>query len=181
MTAFDGYYVISVIPPGDYLLMVRPDDLADTGLRQPRPQLVHIGYDGKVLADKHITLERGMETPLRFIKTLKGQAAPADSVAVEFGTYKSQLMAQIVKLRVRGALRDAGVKQSIEVIETTTNDTRGFKLVGTMDHPDVEHAYDVCRAASRRNLNCEILLTPSLLMKRPETVTRDMTPAKTQG
>ena len=183
VSAFDGYYVISVVPPGDYLLMVKPDDLDGTNLRQPRPQKIHIGYDGRVLAEQNITLETGREIPLRFIKTGKRDPLPEEKILTEFGTYKSQLMAQVMKLRVRAALRAAKIREDIQIIQDKDqNGDPAYKLVSDNGSRDVDHGYDICGAVTRRNIECEIVLTPTLLLKRDETVTNeDKDMIKSQG
>ena len=53
-TAPDGYYVITGIFPGRYLLRVAPEQLARLGLRDPGTQPVVIGLDGTVLNGRDV-------------------------------------------------------------------------------------------------------------------------------
>lgn len=172
LTAFDGYYVISTVPPGRYLLMVEPNDLDKSGYRQPLPRTVSIGYDGKVLSEQNIQLEKGGEVPLTFALTRKGAEAPENIIKAEFGSYRSELLATVVKLRLLLALRSDNLKPVIQIQPVRINQAKiEHKLVSTFGPRQFTRARDVCATLIGRGLTCRLNIPPALLLEPNVTST----------
>jgi hypothetical protein len=181
LTAFDGFYVISVIPPGQYLLRINPDDLARSGLRQPLPRVVRVAYDGRVQAGLDLYLEQGTDIPIAFIQTPKrpdkdSAATNPNIISLELGSYRSLLLAQIMKLRLGRALRSAGLGGL--AIATTVVDQDGktmHQLVTQMDRTQFATATQACNVLANQKLSCGLRLSPSLFLDQ-QTARADNTP-----
>lgn len=173
LSAFDGYYVASVIPPGDYLLMVNPDDLQGTGLRQPWPRKIHIGYDGQVLAGQDIYLERGHEVPVRFVAKGKEKEEPmaktTGGIEIQMGAYRSSLLTQVMKLRIRKALFTAGIDSvGLETRDTQQDGRAMEEIVTTVPSSHMNEARQICDALVRERLACAMMLPPKLLLDQEQ-------------
>jgi hypothetical protein len=55
-TAFDGFYVVSKVPPGTYSLIVDPESAKARGLVQAAPRLIEVGDQGVMVAEA-VTLD----------------------------------------------------------------------------------------------------------------------------
>lgn len=187
LTAFDGYYVISVIPPGDYLLMIDPDDLYNSGYRQPWPHKITIGYDGKVLAGQNIFLERGTEVPILFYKapkenSVKKLALAPNSIELKMGSYKSYLLTQVMKLRIQKALRESGIEPvPLSLRETQIKDKPAQEVVTTLPTSALEEARNICAALTEKRLTCAITLPPQVLLNDNASADQSTIAKKPEG
>lgn len=181
LTAFDGYYVFSIIPPGRYAMMVDSDDLKNNSMRQPIPQIINIGYDGKVLSGQDIRLESGIEVPIEIYKTEKGKPVSDQPIALNFGAYRSQLLAQVMKLRVASALRRNGLNLKVDLV-ATNNIKQPFALQSTLPAIEYSAARQVCEAAIEHTISCKLTVPARVLFDRATGNAAIATkPAKTQG
>jgi hypothetical protein len=159
LTAFDGYYVISIIPPGTYILMIDPNNLKDSGFAQPIPRLVTIGYDGKVLAEQSIQLTKGHDVAVRFANT--------DSIKLDMGNYRSELLTEVIKLRAKLALQNAGISIPLEIIEDASKKDSGHYRLQSSVGPDLlSRARQICQTLSAQKLSCGMTLPAKLLFER---------------
>jgi hypothetical protein len=170
LTAYDGYFVISVIPPGRYLLMVKSDDMQDSGLEQPWPKPITIGYDGKVLAGQNITLLDGTDIPLRFYQLPKWpkptDAVVPDDIQITMGDYKSTLLAQIMSLRMKTSLRQAGIRPPPLTIgpDVGNKESTGQVVQAALPAHRLEDARAVCRALIAAALPCALKLRATAIL-----------------
>lgn len=177
LTAYDGYYVISMIPPGTYLLRVDPKDLKDTGFRQRLPQLITISHDGKIIAGQNIQLDQGTEIPIQFtildqkpdVTSGPNDHLPSREIApilLSFGSYKSSLLSALMSYRIRRALAPAGLwplDLTGEAIEKTKNTEK--ILTARIAANDYDRAQAICNIVIQHKINCGITMAPSLFFK----------------
>ena len=57
-TAFDGYYVASLVPPGKYMVMVSDQTAKKSKSPISMPRFIDIGYEGEVIYDHNFTLDQ---------------------------------------------------------------------------------------------------------------------------
>jgi len=57
-TAFDGYYVASLVPPGKYMMMVSDRTAKKSKSSISMPRFIDIGYKGEIMYDHNFTLDQ---------------------------------------------------------------------------------------------------------------------------
>ncbi len=178
LSAFDGYYVLGKIPPGEYLARIRSEDLAGTNLRQPTPRLIKIGYDGKLVPDQNIQLEQGTEIPviIRRLEKNTPRSTEPEPIAIDYGTtYRSLLMAQLVRLRVANILRQySDLSIPISMITNPSSGTAkkagAYALQSTMPAQSVAVAEDICQWMAAQKIPCTLTVSPQVLFNQPSDI-----------
>ncbi|MFK7840160.1 MAG: hypothetical protein AB8B83_07485 [Bdellovibrionales bacterium] len=178
VSANDGFYLFSLIPPGRYALSV-----ADSGLppdvRRPRPQFIEIGYDGTTIFGNDIILDAGeRDVPSAILAGLddyKAQHPHIDfsnknfEIALNLGAYKSRLMTSFMwyrmKTRYAEILRGTSLyvppSQSYALPQTGEHILR----VG-LESEDLDDAYNRCRALVARDFYCKVEIYPTAREKQ---------------
>ncbi len=150
--ANDGFYVLSSVPPGDYVLSV------DAGVANKQkaggmpPSLVRIGYDGTVLSGKDIKLEKGRTQVPLDVKTVAMQNQTAPFFALQTGSKTksglSGLLEKMVSLKTAFNADEGLVPVAVE----------GEENVKIFPGKGLEEHYSRCQAMNDRHLPCRMVL-----------------------
>ena len=60
-SAFDGFYLFTMVPPGSYLVRVSPEQIKRLNLKSPQDRQIVIEGDGTIVSGVDIILERASE------------------------------------------------------------------------------------------------------------------------
>lgn len=60
-SAFDGFYLFTMVPPGSYLVRVSPEQIKRLNLKSPQDRKVVIEGDGTIVSGVDIILKRTSE------------------------------------------------------------------------------------------------------------------------
>ncbi len=172
--AYDGFYLFSLVPPGDYFLLPDGDDLRLLGGESPMPRKVRIGYDGTILSGIDFTLPGG-QNPVtiavaddfsKFLEAHAGDLAPGvepPSVFLNLGEYQSRLMMALVWYRLKmryGALVAGGVPLTLP--SRTLPDENGKYVLRLRPKTlDLVALQRQCRAIAARGIGCGIEILPA--------------------
>lgn len=150
--ANDGYFVISSVPPGDYVLSV------DAGIANKQkaggmpPSLVRIGHDGTVLSGQDIKLEKGRTQVPLDVKTvaMKDQTAPFFALQTGSKTKSglSNLLEKMVSLKTAFNADEGLVPVAVE----------GEENVKIFPGKGLEEHYSRCQAMNDKKLPCRVVL-----------------------
>jgi hypothetical protein len=149
-TAFDGFYLFSKVPPGEYLLNIKETRSA-RGLGNPKPIPVKIGYDGTILANQDVIVQK-------------------NSGFVPYSViYSDQDTETLADIPFRLALRNhsgSELAQTLRALLMKTNGTRILKGLQRLDDEDEEVYYsrnnDIndlhnrCQELKTYKIGCEI-------------------------
>ena len=153
ITADDGYYVLSSVRPGDYLLNVNPVDAArvDAGGLTPIP--VRIGYDGTILSGKDFELEKGRVQVPFSIKPYTGKDYASPFFALETGdaSKKSGLGTLLDKMIERRSTQD--LKGGL--VPIALDGENGLKV---LPGADFTAHYSRCQQLNDAHMPCEMIL-----------------------
>ena len=153
ITAGDGFYVISNVPPGNYLLTVSSEAAKRMDAGGVKPVPVNINYDGTVLSGKNLTLEKGrVQVPLA-IKPYKGPEHTVPFYALETGSgqAKSKLSALLSKLVERKSNIRADDGLSILNVKGETN-------LKYLPGQDWNAHYNRCQILNDEHIPCKMIL-----------------------
>lgn len=150
--AADGYFVMSSVPPGDYVLSI------DAGIANKQkaggmpPTLVRIGYDGTVLSGQDIKLEKGrIQVPLD-VKTVPMQNETAPFFALQTGSKTksglSSLLQKMVSLKTAFNPDQGLVPVKIE----------GEDNIKVFPGKGLEEHYSRCQTMNDAHLPCRLVL-----------------------
>ena len=152
-TAGDGFYVLSNVPPGNYLLTVSSEAAKRLGAGGVTPIPVTINYDGTVVSGKNLTLEKGrVQVPLG-IKPYKGPEHTVPFFALETGSgqAKSKLSALLSKLVERKSNIRADDGLSILSVKGETN-------LKYLPGQDWDAHYNRCQLLNDEHIPCKMIL-----------------------
>jgi hypothetical protein len=127
VTAPDGYYLFSKIPPGQYTLVINSDDATARKFVRPDPQTVTIGYDGTMIYGNDLNVYPGFD-----IATVILQEAPehAPSIApllkpgtviLNLGDYNSRMLMGLMWYRLKLQYADALAGAKLLIPATASN------------------------------------------------------------
>lgn len=176
--AYDGFYLFSLVPPGEYTLIPDADDLRLLGGESPMPKKIKIGYDGTILSGVDMTLA-GEDNPVTigvtddFSKFLEAHAteispgAAGSSTFLNLGAYKSRLMLALVwyRLKTRYGALVAGNDILIRPSQANPDEKGLYVLRLRPDSTDLETLRKRCRAIAARGVGCGIEILPSGLAR----------------
>lgn len=83
-SAFDGFYILSAIPPGSYTLRVNPAQLQKYNLQTPDPVAVKVDSAGNFINGMDILLTSAAETGTAVASTTPAAAAGDDDGAIQY-------------------------------------------------------------------------------------------------
>lgn len=100
--AADGFYIFDRVPPGDYFLLVNPQDALRYGVASPPPQTIKIGYEGTTLYGNNLLLNKGPSVGIIFPEDLQAYVDTYPDIdfsklgkekfILNLGSYNSNLM-----------------------------------------------------------------------------------------
>lgn len=167
----DGFYLFSLVPPGDYLMMVGENTIP-SNMARPMPQPIQIGYDGTILYGTDIYLQA--ETPdvpsviLASLDEYEMRHPHIDfsynpEIVLNLGAFNSNLMMALSwyknALQHRSALSGARLMvpptQSYADIDTGQHVLRAFIPGMTL-----QDAYQRCRSIIAKGGYCKVEVLP---------------------
>ena len=174
LTGPDGFYVLDLVPPGEYVLLVDAKTIPSNTLR-PRPQEIKIGHDGEPIYGNDITLAKGAEdVPSRVMASLASIKARHPHVAFDeiepdivlnLGDYNSNLAMSLawysLKLRYGKALR--GGQVLVRPGESYSDQSGKHTLRVAISSETIDGAYKRCSFLVARNVACEVEILPGAL------------------
>lgn len=174
VSAPDGFYLLDLIPPGYYMLMINDADAKQYKLERPLPQQVVIGYDGTIIYGNDITVKSGSaDVPVGFAAGITDYLAAnpgldpsmlaGRSVILNLGSYKSQLLMGLMwyELRHRYAgLLGGGQLLVLPSQSYAAPETGLHELLVEMPGLALEEGVRRCRALAARGMTCGVELIP---------------------
>lgn len=171
--AFDGFYLFSRVPPGEYTLIVSAEDAKNQRFEPPPPQKVEIGYDGTIIYGNDIvgkSMENGVgfamanltdyikQNPAADLSLLEGQ-----DVILNLGEYNSRLLMALtwyhMRNRYSGILGNARLIVPPSESHAMAPDKKHTMRVKT-DILNHEDARLICRSLMARGFTCGVELIP---------------------
>ncbi|MGC9385523.1 MAG: SPOR domain-containing protein, partial [Hydrogenovibrio sp.] len=181
-SAFDGFFLFDMIPPGDYELSVDPDYLKKHQLASRRPMQVKIGARGTLIVGANFDIY-----PESLYRYQNDADDSGQSFALDFGTFLSEKNARMVLNALRQvfpqALGQATSENGFEV--AMQQNQLGQVNLSLAPLQDLDQAKYVCGALASEGLPCQIRplaspqpAKPSKLA--PTTKTTAVTPPATK-
>lgn len=184
-TGPDGFYIFSLIPPGQYALLIDTKSIP-ADIARPPPRALTIGYEGTILYGNDVILDAGTkDIPSEILTSLEDYKAlhphvefpPDPDVLLNFGEFNSSLMMALtwyhLSTRYEPALR--GTQLLVTPAESFPDTKTGMhQLRATLPHATMSDAYEKCRALVSRGIYCKVEILPGALAK----LTPDIHPAE---
>lgn len=182
-TGPDGFYILTLIPPGQYFLTVEGRNLPSKTAR-PLPQPINIGYEGTTFFGYDLFMDEGQpDVPVSFLSSLGGAqeqgdkrsavqgAAPGTAeialdnaqIYLNLGRFKSRLMMAYIwhkRLKKYGHYLGGStllVKPSESKPEKVSGD---HVLRVALKENTLAAGYQRCRALTRDGIPCEVEVLP---------------------
>lgn len=151
-TATDGYYVISNIPPGNYLLGVNADDAAKLKAGGTAPRSVKIGYDGTVLT-QDFELQKGrIQVPIE-LETYKGTDYQGPFFAMDTANVEGR--STLAVLLEKMVERKSNIQAAEGLVPIAMEGHENLKVLPGQDW---NAHYDRCQALNDRHIPCKVIL-----------------------
>ncbi|MEM9469584.1 MAG: hypothetical protein AAF988_05420, partial [Pseudomonadota bacterium] len=157
--AFDGFYIASKIPPGDYLMSVTSETAKKQRAAAPMPQKISIGYDGDTLYGQNITLLSKhknvplsvlYETPTYFNQLETSFAADSVTPILKVGAEKGSMVKRLIS---RFARRQAPTElfNGLTLIQETEEEK-----IYTQGSSSIETLYQRCGWLLDYGVSCSV-------------------------
>ncbi len=175
-TDSSGFYYFPQIPPGRYFLIIDSKSAANGSFIRPEPQKIEIGYDGTVIYNNNLYVDRGEgDIPSAFLSDLEDYKSrhphidfsdKNNDLVLNLGEFNSRLLMSVVWYKLRSRyheiLKDGELfvppAQSYANINTGKHTLR-FGLKGGK----LDDAYARCRALIARGRYCKVEIYPSYM------------------
>jgi len=156
-TERDGYYVISDIPAGDYILTI-----ANKGDRYGNDigKFVSIGYDGTIVKDVNFNISKNksyVPYEISFDTALGG--IPALRITTSGQSELSQTLSRLIQSK-----NDYDPYQGL--IKLTTIESRQGEAYYSMTSPDLNAAHQKCQDIESNNVTCTIIIPGNAAAKK---------------
>lgn len=170
----DGFYLFSLVPPGDYLMLVEADTVPPN-MARPLPEPIQIGYDGTILYGKDIYLEaQTPDVPSVILASLDDYQArhphiefsQTPEVVLNLGDYNSNLMMALswYKLALQHRRELSGGNLMVPPTQSYADiDTGKHVLRVTMPDVTLQGAYQRCRYIMARGDYCKVEVFPGYM------------------
>lgn len=167
----DGFYIFSLIPPGEYALQVL-DSGIPKGISRPKPQVLKIAHDGTTIYANDIILQSGSDDiPTDILADLEDYKkyhphidfSKAHSLVLNLGDFNSRLLTSLVwyKLNARYSGIFAGADLYVPPSESYANARTGKHTLRVgLNSESLNDAYNRCRALIARNIYCKVEIFP---------------------
>lgn len=152
MTANDGYYVMSSVAPGNYLLSID----AATANRQKAggmaPLPIHIGYDGTVYSGKDITLQKGrVQVPIDLMPALPAETKEPVYALQTGSKTKNKLASLLERMITRKNSFDPD--RDLQPLAV-----KGEENIKTLPGKGLQEHYDYCQTMNDEHLQCRLVI-----------------------
>ncbi|WP_130536283.1 SPOR domain-containing protein [Thiomicrorhabdus indica] len=152
-SSFDGFFLFSMVPPGDYHLAVEGDFLKKNNLKTRSAIPVSIGSDGTLLLGANFEL-----FPADKYAYTDDSKSLEHSYAIDLGTFISEKNAKLVLNLLRGFFPELLSKHfnqtPYEVLLTQSAESQYQLVLGPF--LDLNQPKYLCGALNRENLHCKI-------------------------
>ncbi len=155
LTAYDGFYVMSDIFPGDYHVILDPIVLEQNKLVQIEPKGYHFGASGTVFYDQNFTTYYDDIKPQKMAE-INANPKTETKMVLELGRFKSKLMLAVQWLKYKVNYRSllSGLSTYEGLVENALNegDIRYPLQLGPIK--DIKRAKSICEALSEEGVDC---------------------------
>jgi hypothetical protein len=183
-TAYDGFYLFSLVPPGRYALTIA-DSGVPSDMRRPRPQFIEIGHDGTTIFGNDVFLEAGKpDIPTEILADLDDYEAQHPhidfsgnnyQIALNLGEYNSRLMMSFMWYRLK-----TRYEPILKGTDLYVPPSQSYALPRTGQHilrvglksENLEDAYARCNALVARGLACKVEVYPGAKKQKFAAVSR---------
>lgn len=161
--AFDGFYVASLIPPGQYIMTLSNDTAKKAKAGLPPPRLVNIGYEGDVIYGSNFELDKGQaNVPIEVIYNEN----PSDEVMYGLKTPaqpQTKLLSLLADLKKRQNNED--VFKDLNQIKQVENGDKIYQYSSN----DLEASHEKCRNLAKNAIPCVLQIYIPVQMKPVQT------------
>lgn len=168
-TGPDGYYIISLIPPGTYFLILDNKNIPK-GFGRPRPKKITIGFDGTILYEQDIVLKQGHPDVGVLLKRPESAGNSENknvaNIVLNFGSFNSRLMMAYVwkKLTMIDGYFLGGSKLLSAPKEASADkDTGKYTLRVKLSENSFSSGYKRCQEIVKRGNFCSIEVSADAL------------------
>lgn len=166
VTANDGFYLFTKIPPGRYLIIPDPEDLKSFHVSSIVPRPIEFGYDGGVIYSNNIVFPAGPEFGFDVVSaealeaSYPGVALPAAGrVVLNLGTFNAPITMAVtwyrLKLRYNSILAD--LRPLFDDKNMSADAANGlYTLRLALPDLDINDAFQRCRALAARDIFCTV-------------------------
>ena len=172
-SAYDGFYLFSRVPPGDYLLIINAEDARNNRFDPPAPQEIRIGYEGTILYANDIVGQSGAlgvgfdvvgaEDFGQDLAKIDPAMLQGQKIILNLGEYNSQLLMALtwyhMRNRYQGILGDAKLIVPPSESMASMDDNKHTMRVKT-NIMNLEDARFICRSLLARGFTCGVELLP---------------------
>jgi hypothetical protein len=154
VTAIDGYYVLSSVPPGSYLLNIDAPSASKIKAGGMQPIPITIGFDGTVVSGQDLVLQRGRKQVPIEVKTvaLTGQNTPFFALETN-DSKKSKLSALLGKMVQKKS--PSKTNPRVGLVPLAIEGQTDLKILPGQDW--AQH-FNRCQALNDANMACKMLL-----------------------
>ncbi len=154
VTASDGYYVLSSVPPGSYLLNIDAPSASKIKAGGLQPIPITIGFDGTVVSGQDLVLQRGRKQVPIEVKTvtLTGQNTPFFALETN-DSKKSKLSALLEKMVQKKSPSKTNPRAGLVPLAI-----EGQKDLKILPGQDWAQHFNRCQALNDANMACKMLL-----------------------
>lgn len=178
----DGFFLFSLVPPGEYWLIVDGRDAAQNKLIPPPPEKITIGYDGTLIYGKKIFLDEATQNPGAVMVSILGDledyladnpvaagrimrnGAPVQAV-INLGSSHSRLLNNVLWLKAKTRFRALlkGAEFLVPPSESKPDSKSGLhELRMVLPEATLGRSYAVCRTLAIRGAFCTVEIIPVL-------------------
>ncbi len=170
--AYDGFYVFSQIPPGQYYLVVDKEDADYLKLARPLPKEIIVGYEGTIHYGVDLVLSDDVDVDFDFspdidefrqknanilFPNIKGK-----SVILNLGEYNSNVLMAVVWHKIRTRYHDilGDALPLVKPSQSVSYGDEGHVLRVVPETDDLSEVIRQCRALIGRNIYCKMEFLP---------------------
>lgn len=146
--AFDGFYVASLVPPGQYIATVSNDTAKAARASVPTPTLVNVGYDGDVIYGLNFELDQSsvnVPTDVVYSENLSPDILYALKVNAQTKTKLLGLLKQI-----KGHANNPDIYAGLEAIKDMPDGSKVYKLPSN----DLKASHTKCKELAENAVPC---------------------------
>ncbi|MCE7886947.1 MAG: hypothetical protein DYH13_05515 [Alphaproteobacteria bacterium PRO2] len=170
VTAADGYFLFSKIPPGEYTLVINSDDAAANKFVRPEePDKIVIGFDGTMIYGHDIHVMPGHDVATVVLAEIPAHApSNADllkpgAVIINLGDYNSRLLMGLTwyRLRMQYANVIGGAVPLIPSTASQESPKTGKHTLRVVIAGDTQKkAVERCKAIAQAGFKCSVEILP---------------------